>query len=47
VADLVLFSARNWGEWLSRPQSGRAMLRAGRLFDATLPSYRELDYVFA
>lgn len=47
AADLVLFSARNWGEWLSRPQSHRAVLRAGRLIDATLPSYPELDYLFA
>jgi cytosine deaminase len=42
-ADLVLFRARSWTELLSRPQSDRIVLRAGRAIDTTLPDYRELD----
>jgi cytosine deaminase len=42
-ADLVLFRARDWSELLSRPQSDRTVLRAGRAIDRTLPDYRELD----
>jgi cytosine/creatinine deaminase len=42
-ADLVLFRARSWTELLSRPQSDRTVLRAGRAIDTTLPDYRELD----
>lgn len=43
AANLVLFSARNWSEFLSRPQSNRIVLRQGKAIDATLPDYRELD----
>ncbi len=46
-ADLVLFRARSDGELLSRPQSDRIVLRAGRKIDTTLPDYRELDEVLA
>lgn len=42
-ADLVLFRARSWTELLSRPQSDRIVLRAGKTIDTTLPDYRELD----
>jgi cytosine deaminase len=42
-ADLVLFRARNWTELLSRPQSDRVVLRAGRKIERVLPDYRELD----
>jgi cytosine deaminase len=42
-ADLVLFRARDWTELLSRPQSDRTVLRAGKAIDRTLPDYRELD----
>jgi cytosine deaminase len=42
-ADLVLFRARSMTELLSRPQSDRAILRAGRVLDAAPPDYRELD----
>jgi cytosine deaminase len=42
-ADLVLFSARRWSEFLSRPQMDRIVLRAGAAIDQTLPDYRELD----
>jgi cytosine deaminase len=47
AADLVLFAARDYSELLSRPQSDRIVLRAGRAIDATPPSYRELDPLFA
>ena len=42
-ADLVLFRARAWSELLSRPQSDRTVIRAGKAIDRTLPDYRELD----
>ena len=42
-ADLVLFGARRWSEFLSRPQSDRIVLRNGVAIDRTLPDYRELD----
>ncbi len=42
-ADLVLFGARNWTELLSRPQSDRIVVRAGKRLATTLPDYRELD----
>lgn len=46
-ADLILFDARGYSELLSRPQSDRVVLREGRPIDTTLPSYRELDRLFA
>mgnify|MGYP005846477097 CR=1 FL=1 len=42
-ADLVIFRARSWNELLSRPQSDRIVIRAGRQIDRTLPDYAELD----
>ncbi len=42
-ADLIIFSARNWTELFSRPQSDRIVLRGGRAIDTTLPAYSELD----
>jgi cytosine deaminase len=45
-ADLVLFRARTWSEFLSRPQSDRIVLRQGKAIDRTLPDYRELDSLF-
>jgi cytosine deaminase len=42
-ADMVLFKARDWSELLSRPQSDRILLHAGRRIDIALPDYRELD----
>jgi cytosine deaminase len=44
-ADLVLVRARSMTELLARPQSDRAILRAGRVMDAALPDFRELDDV--
>jgi len=46
-ADLVLFEARRYSELLSRPQTDRIVLRQGKPIDTTLPSYRELDALFA
>lgn len=45
TADLVLFSARFMTELLSRPQSDRVVLRAGKVLDAVAPDWRELDAV--
>jgi cytosine/creatinine deaminase len=46
-ADLVLTRARTLPELLSRPQSDRAVIVAGRAVDTTLPDYRELDPLYA
>jgi cytosine deaminase len=42
-ADLILFSARRWSEFLSRPQADRIVMRQGKGIDRSLPDYRELD----
>jgi cytosine deaminase len=42
-ADLILFRARTWTEFLARPQSDRTVIRAGKAIDRRLPDYRELD----
>jgi cytosine deaminase len=42
-ADLVLFRGRTFSELLSRRQSDRVVLRAGRVIGDALPDYRELD----
>ena len=42
-ANLVLTRARSFDELVSRPQSDRVVLRAGRPIDAMLPDYAELD----
>jgi cytosine deaminase len=46
-ADLVLFRARTFTEFLSRPQADRTVLRSGKAIDTTLPDYRELDELLA
>tara|TARA_R110000787_G_scaffold31923_3_gene84494 strand:+ start:688 stop:2025 length:1338 start_codon:yes stop_codon:yes gene_type:complete len=46
-ADLVLFRARSYSEFLSRPQHDRAVLRAGIAIDTAPPDYRELDSAVA
>lgn len=46
AADLILFRARHMTEWLSRPQADRIVLRAGKLLDAEVPDWRELDHLF-
>ena len=43
AADFILFRGRNWTELLSRPESGRIVVRNGRPIDTSLPGYRELD----
>ncbi|WP_046862547.1 cytosine deaminase [Microvirga massiliensis] len=43
AADFVLTRARSLNEFLSRPQSDRMVVVAGRPIDTTLPDYRELD----
>ncbi|MBF2090391.1 MAG: cytosine deaminase [Synechococcales cyanobacterium K44_A2020_017] len=45
VADLILFSARNFSELFSRPQSDRRVLRQGKAIATTLPDYQELDHL--
>jgi cytosine deaminase len=45
-ADLILFRARHMTEFLSRPQADRIVLRAGKLLDAEVPDWRELDHLF-
>lgn len=42
-ADLVIFRARHMTELLARPQADRLVLRGGRVSDAALPDWRELD----
>jgi len=44
-ADLVVFSARRWSEFLSRPQTDRTLVRNGKVIDAALPDYSELDTI--
>ncbi len=46
-ADLVLVSARNLREFVTRPQSDRVVLVAGRPVDMAPPDYRELDSLSA
>jgi cytosine deaminase len=45
AGDLVLTRARTVHELLSRPQSDRVVVVAGRAIDAAVPDYRELDGV--
>ena len=42
-ADLILFRARTWSEFVARPQNQRLVLRAGRPIDTSAPDYRTLD----
>ena len=42
-ADFTIFKGRSWSEFLSRPESERIVVRAGRAVDAELPDYAELD----
>jgi cytosine deaminase len=42
-AEFIIFSARDWSELLSRPQSDRRVYRNGRLVTEELPEYSELD----
>jgi cytosine deaminase len=42
-ADFIVFKGRSWTELLSRPESGRIVVRDGQPIDAALPDYAELD----
>lgn len=42
-ADFIVFKGRGWTELLSRPESDRIVVRAGRAIDQELPDYAELD----
>ncbi|MGX7873342.1 cytosine deaminase [Mesorhizobium sp. ORM6] len=42
-ADFILFKGRSWTELLSRPESDRIVVRAGRAIERQLPDYAELD----
>ncbi len=42
-ANLVLFSARDHGELMARPQADRIVLRNGRRLTEPLPDFRKLD----
>lgn len=44
-ADFIVFKARDWTEFHSRPQTDRIVVRAGEIIDATLPEYSELDHL--
>ena len=44
-ANLVLFEARNWSEFVARPHSSRIVLRSGRMIDTTPPEFSELDHL--
>ncbi len=44
-ADMILFRARDWSEFLARPQRDRTVIRSGKAIDAVVPDYRELDSV--
>lgn len=45
AANLVVFRGRSWTELLSRPESGRIVVRDGRAIEAAVPDYAELDTV--
>ncbi len=43
AADFVIFKARSFNELMARGQGDRAVVRAGKQIDTTLPDYAELD----
>ena len=44
-ADFVVCEGRSWTEVLSRPESGRIVVRDGAEIDRALPAYAELDHL--
>ena len=44
-ADLIVFGARNWSEYMARPQSDRIVVCDGSLVDRTAPPHSELDHL--
>ncbi len=45
AADLLVYRGRSYSEILSRPETGRVVLRGGRRIDTAPPDYAELDGV--
>jgi cytosine deaminase len=43
AADMIVFRGRSWTELLSRPESDRIVIRAGKRIARDLPDYDELD----
>ena len=43
AADFIVFKGRSWTELLSRPESDRIVVRAGKAIERSLPDYAELD----
>jgi len=44
-ADIIICEGRSWTEVLSRPESGRIVVRDGAVIDRALPAYEELDHL--
>lgn len=44
-ADLLMFQARNWSEFLARPQTDRMVMRGGKPQSRELPEFSQLDYL--
>ncbi|MEM6711139.1 MAG: cytosine deaminase [Pseudomonadota bacterium] len=44
-ADMILFKARSWNEFFSRPQQDRTVIRGGAVLDAVPPDYGVLDHL--
>ncbi|MGL5080611.1 MAG: cytosine deaminase [Microcoleaceae cyanobacterium] len=42
-ADLILFQGRSFSELLARPHTSRTVIRNGKIVEASLPNYTELD----
>ncbi len=45
TADLILFAARDFSEFMARPQADRVVLRRASPIPTSLPEYDELDAV--
>ncbi|MGV1950648.1 cytosine deaminase [Agrobacterium vitis] len=45
-ADLMIFEAWSMDQVIARPQTDRVIVRAGRVSEAVLPSYREIELPF-
>ena len=44
-ADLVVFKARNWAEFVGSPQGDRIVIRDGKVINAVPPDPRQLDHL--
>ncbi|MDT8872132.1 hypothetical protein RAA17_15560 [Komagataeibacter rhaeticus] len=42
-ADLVIFEARDMNQLVTRPAAPRTVIRHGRVLDARVPAYAELE----